>query len=266
MAISRKAVESKPRGEQRDLKDMYFRPTPNSSTKFVPLCVYGDIDEFGQYPFGQGSQFWTIINTNEPDDIGKMIGLKDKVKYIMPIVFYNEEEKAWSEPLFYQFPPSVYQELQLVANTGIQEKINEENSENEDNPNFVSKYNFKGSILTLVRNDKTANGFVAYSVQWNGDMWGSTKNTKGLVLPVIDELNITLGILGDTYSENMAVVRQNILNKLIEHSDYRFPDSDSGNSNFGETIGERLTKVGLSTNPNATGDEWADLELAETTE
>lgn len=248
MAIRGKASEVKNQArDDRSLSDMYFRPSANSETKIVILEDFSDISSFGQYGFGQGANFWTIIDTQEGDDLGKRLGLYSKTKYITPIVYFDDESKSWSEPTFYQFPVTVYQQLALVY-AAIDTKRKED--ENEE-------LKFKGAILTLVRNDKTANGFPAYSVQWVGDMWGKTKTTKNLELPV-NELNLDLGVAGDCYSDDEKEIKEKILAKLIEHSDYRFPENDKNNVTLGETIGERLAKIGAL--DKATQDEWDNLD------
>lgn len=261
MSIRKKAIEViKSENNERELKDMYFKAEPNSTTKIVPLVSFEEIDEFGLYPFGQGSSFWTIVDTDESDDLGKALGFSSKSKYIMPIVYWNEADKAWSEPMFYNFPTSVYQAFSLIASSSIGDKIKEEMLENEDVEGFESQYSFKGSILTLVRDDKTANSITAYNVQWSGDMWGKTKNTKGLDLPASDSLNLELGACGDVYNEDPIIMRQNILNKLIDHSDFIInPDDkfDKG-KHLGATIGERLAKLGL-----LESDNWDNLETSE---
>jgi hypothetical protein len=249
MAIRGKASEVKNQSrDDRSLSDMYFRVPANSEHKIVILEDFADISSFGQYGFGQGSNFWTIIDTGESDDLGKRIGLYPKTKYITPIVYFNDETKSWSEPVYYQFPISVYQQLALTY-AAIDTKRKEDENEG---------LRFKGAILTLVRNDKTANGFPAYTVQWVGDMWGKTKSTKNLELPVSD-LNLDLGVAGDCYSDIESEIKEKILAKLIEHSDYRFPDTDKNNVTLGETIGERLVKIGALTE-SSTNDEWDNLD------
>ena len=206
----------------------------DSTIDIAPLVNYDEITVYQQYKFGEGKGFWTIPDTQADNDPCRLMGFVPEKGYIMPVIVYDKELKAWdTEPKFYRFTKSVLAGMKAIGNKKDDELGSIYVFANEESE---PAYQFKHAIIKIIRDDTTKKGFTQYSVSWTGRHLSKNASMKNN-LPE-NTLDMIAGILPfkveDTNDDNE--IRRAILKRLQEKSDFVVD---------GKSIGERMKEAGL---------------------
>lgn len=205
--------------------DMFVKLDANESAIIMPLDDFPP-SRYYEHSFSKGATFFTLIDTDTPDDPCKLIGSKRGIRYIMPVIVRNESEKAWSEPKYFKFKTQIYN-----AFIAIEQAFKDEGEGRT----------FKGSAIRVARVDTPGN-FASYNAQFSG--------AKKYVLDEIPthDLDMMKGIIPYDF-EDVSEVKAKNLAKLIERGDTEFE---------GKTIIERLRDAGLVSGDGSTS--WNDFK------
>ena len=239
--------------ETQEKRNVYVSVPENSSITIVPLVNYAskeDNDAITRFKeFGIGTKktgFFSLPDTQESNDICRVIGLQSKDKYIMPVLLYDDANETWSEPMYYKFPVTVFKELGKVL-----ENIKTYCESEKENGNNVDGIGFKGALIKITRDDKTPNGFTAYSANWLFKHWSRIK--KNGALPESD-LDIIKGIVPFTYEDDNDY-REQVLVKLINNAD-KSVTLGKGDTEVKTTIGKLLQEHGFMKKPESVETEF----------
>lgn len=209
----------------------------DSFITIAPLVNFDDITVYQQYKFGDGATFFTIPDTQADNDPCKLMGFVPEKAYIMPVIIYDESLSAWNpEPKYYRFTKSVLAGMKAIGNANPKsgESLGTiyEYAKEESEP----KYEFKHSIIKVIRDDTTKKKFTQYSVVWMSRHLSKNAAMKNN-LPE-NTLDMTMGILPfkveNTSDENE--IRKGIIKFLETKSDFVVD---------GKSIGERMKEAGL---------------------
>lgn len=214
--------------------DMFVRLGTNETVVIMPLCDFegeNGIDKYFEHPFSKGSDFFTLPDTGETNDPCRMIGSKKQVRYIMPVVVWDDASKSWSEPKYYQFKTQIFK-----AFTSINQALIDDGEGKT----------FKGAAIRITRVDEKGGG--AFGTSYNAQ-YSPAKKYEVTEIPSHD-LDMLRGIIPFAY-DSEDEIRGKIIGKLIERGTTTFE---------GKTILERMREVGLISSENKENDDWSDIK------
>lgn len=212
--------------------DMYVRLGANESQVIMPLCDFegeNGIDKYFEHPFSKGSEFFTLPDTGESNDPCRLIGSKKQVRYIMPVVVWDDNTKTWSEPKYYQFKTQIFK-----AFTSINQSLIDDGDGKT----------FKGAAIRINRIDEKGSG--AFGASYNAQ-YSPAKKYEVKEVPT-HSLDMLRGIIPFSY-DSEDEIRGKIIAKLIERGTTMLE---------GKTILERMREAGLIAGENAK-DNWSEI-------